>query len=64
MDDDPLLTPKELSDRVGVSINLVRKLMRNGQLEFIEYSKKIRKIRLSSWKAYELKMTRNAPISR
>ncbi|MCQ0090250.1 hypothetical protein [Roseovarius sp. M141] len=42
-------TPKELAERTAVSIALIRQYMRDGELEYIQYSPKNRKIRYSSW---------------
>ncbi|MEP4145567.1 MAG: helix-turn-helix domain-containing protein [Halioglobus sp.] len=58
--DDEYLTPRELADRTGVSIALIRKYMREGELEYIEYSPKNRRIRYTSWLDLVDRKTRGA----
>ncbi len=48
-EDEEYLKPKDLAERVGVSVSLIRKYMRNGELEYIEFSPKVRMILYSSW---------------
>jgi len=40
-EDEEYLKPKDLAERVGVSVSLIRKYMRNGELEYIEFSPKV-----------------------
>lgn len=57
-EDEVYLTAIELAERVGVSVSLIRKFMRDGELEYVEYSPKNRKIKYSSWLALVSRKTR------
>ncbi|PRY74514.1 hypothetical protein CLV80_11732 [Yoonia maritima] len=49
IDDGEYLSPKELAERAGVTVALIRRYMKEGELEYIEHSPKNRKIKYSSW---------------
>ena len=54
---DEEFSPAELAKRVGVSVGLIRRLMRDKKLEYRRYSEKVRKIRWSAWVAYRDSVT-------
>ena len=47
-DPDQLVKPIDLAKESGLSLSLIRKLMRNGDLSFIEVSPKVRLIEYKS----------------
>lgn len=57
IDNDEYLSPKELADRAGVSVALIRRCMKEGELEYVEHSPKNRKIKYSSWLDYVARRT-------
>lgn len=56
---DSYVSPAELAKHEDISISLIRRLMREGVLEFIEYSPKVRKIPMRAWEAYKQQQTKN-----
>ena len=61
-EDDEEFSPAELAERVGVSVSLIRRLMRDEKLEYRRYSEKVRKIRWSAWIAYRDSVTHGPAI--
>lgn len=55
---DSYVSPAELAKHEDISISLIRRLMREGVLEFIEYSPKVRKIPMRAWEAYKQQQTK------
>lgn len=49
---EDLLRPIELAEETQLSVSLIRKLMREGELEYIEFSPKNRRIVYGSWLSY------------
>lgn len=57
-DGEEYLTPDQLSKRVGISVSRIRSLMESGDLEYVEFSPKMRLIKFSSWVDYIRRNTR------
>lgn len=54
------VTPRELSEKSGISVSIIRRLMKDGELEFIAVSSRTRQIRYSSWLDFIERNTRRA----
>lgn len=55
---EKLLSPKELSSMIGLSVAQVRALMNSGKLEFVEISPKIRLLTMSGWDRFQKNATK------
>ena len=55
---EKLLSPKELSSMVGLSVAQVRALMNSGKLEFVEISPKTKLLTMSGWERFQKNATR------
>ena len=51
MEQERLLSPKQLNKIVGLSPAQIRALMNDGRLEFIEISSKTKRLTMSGWGA-------------
>lgn len=60
MAQDPLLSPKELSQAVGISVTQIRALMNEGRLEYLAISPKTRLLTMSGWERFRQTATRAA----
>ena len=58
MEQERLLSPKELSEKVGLSITQIRALMNDGRLEFVEISSKTRMLTMSGWERFQRNATK------
>lgn len=52
MAQEPLLSPKELSKAVGISVTQIRALMNEGRLEYLAISPKTRLLTMSGWERF------------
>ncbi|MEO8242379.1 MAG: hypothetical protein ABI832_08690 [bacterium] len=59
MHQERLLSPKELSQTVGLSVMQIRALMNEGRLEYIAISSKTRLLTLSGWEKFRQTATRS-----
>ncbi|UWQ94581.1 hypothetical protein K3728_12800 [Rhodobacteraceae bacterium M385] len=55
---EKLLSPKELSSIVGLSVAQVRALMNSGKLEFVEISPKTKLLTMSGWDRFQKNATK------
>ena len=55
---EKLLSPKELSSMVGLSVAQVRALMNSGKLEFVEISPKTKLLTMSGWERFQQNATK------
>ncbi|WP_143515430.1 hypothetical protein [Pseudooctadecabacter jejudonensis] len=55
---EKLLSPKELSSMVGLSVAQVRALMNSGKLEFVEISPKTKLLTMSGWDRFQKNATK------
>ena len=55
---EKLLSPKELSSMVGLSVAQVRALMNSGKLEFVEISPKTKLLTMSGWERFQKNATK------
>ena len=53
MEQERLLSPKQLSEIVGLSPAQIRALMNDGRLEFIEISSKTKRLTISGWERFQ-----------
>ncbi len=53
-----LIKPAELAEQEGVSLTLIRRLMKEGELKYLEHSPRNRQIFFSSWQAYVARNTK------
>jgi hypothetical protein len=60
MAQEPLLSPKELSHAVGISVTQIRALMNEGRLEYLAISPKTRLLTMSGWERFRQTATRAA----
>lgn len=60
MAQEPLLSPKELSQAVGISVTQIRALMNEGRLEYLAISPKTRLLTMSGWEKFRQTATRAA----
>lgn len=58
MEQERLLSPKQLSEIVGLSPAQIRALMNDGRLEFIEISTKTKRLTMSGWERFQRKATK------
>ena len=55
---DHPMRPSELAARVGISVHVIRRLIRDGRLKHTEISRKMRWVTLRDWHAFVEKNTR------
>lgn len=60
MAQEPLLSPKELSQAIGISVTQIRALMNEGRLEYLAISPKTRLLTMSGWERFRQTATRAA----
>lgn len=60
MAQERLLSPKELSQAVGISVAQIRALMNEGRLEYLAISPKTRLLTMSGWERFRQMATRAA----
>lgn len=60
MAQERLLSPKELSQAVGISVTQIRALMNEGRLEYLAISPKTRLLTISGWEKFRQTATRAA----
>jgi len=60
MAQEPLLSLKELSEAVGISVTQIRALMNEGRLEYLAISPKTRLLTMSGWERFRQTATRAA----
>ena len=53
-----LLSPKQLSEIVGLSPAQIRALMNTGKLEFVEISSKTKMLTISGWERFQKNATK------
>ncbi|PVZ46388.1 hypothetical protein DD556_12410 [Phaeobacter sp. JL2872] len=58
MERERLLSPKQLSEIVGLSPAQIRALMNDGRLEFVEISSKTKMLTMSGWERFQRNATR------
>ena len=58
MEQERLLSPKQLNKIVGLSPAQIRALMNDGRLEFIEISSKTKRLTMSGWERFQRKATK------
>ncbi|KIN61843.1 hypothetical protein Z946_698 [Sulfitobacter noctilucicola] len=58
MEQERLLSPKQLSEIVGLSPAQIRALMNDGRLEFIEISSKTKRLTMSGWERFQRNATK------
>ena len=58
MEQERLLSPKQLSEIVGLSPTQIRALMNEGRLEFIEISSKTKRLTMSGWERFQRNATK------
>ena len=58
MEQERLLSPKQLSEIVGLSPAQIRALMNDGSLEFIEISSKTKRLTMSGWERFQKNATK------
>ena len=58
MTQERLLSPKQLSEIVGLSPAQIRALMNNGKLEFVEISSKTKMLTMSGWERFQKNATK------
>ncbi|MBA4490636.1 helix-turn-helix domain-containing protein [Paracoccus sp. S1E-3] len=55
---DRPMSPSDLAERVGVSVNIVRRLIREGRLKHVVISRKMRWVTMRDWFAFLEENTR------
>ena len=60
MSQEKLLSPRELSQAVGISVTQIRALMNEGRLEYLAISPKTRLLTMSGWERFRQNATRAA----
>ncbi len=55
---DRPMSPSDLAKQVGVSVHVVRRLIREGRLKHVEISRKMRWVTLRDWYEFVEKNTR------
>ncbi|TQD35579.1 hypothetical protein ACTTAK_13940 [Rhodobacter capsulatus] len=60
MSQERLISPKELSQAVGLSVAQIRALMNEGRLEYVAISSKTRLLTMSGWEKFRQTATRAA----
>ncbi len=64
MNQERLLSPKQLGSIVGLSAAQIRALMKEGRLEFVEISSKTKMLTMSGWERFRKNATKvKAPES-
>jgi hypothetical protein len=63
MAQERLLSPKELSQAVGISVTQIRVLMNEGRLEYLAISPKTRLLTMSGWEKFRQTATRSGDHS-
>ncbi len=58
MEQERLLSPKQLGSIVGLSAAQIRALMNDGRLEFVEISSKTKMLTMNGWERFQRKATR------
>ena len=58
MTQERLLSPKQLSEIVGLSPAQIRGLMNTGKLEFVEISSKTKMLTMSGWERFQKNATK------
>lgn len=58
MQQERLLSPKQLSEIVGLSPAQIRALMNAGKLEFVEISSKTKMLTISGWERFQRNATK------
>ncbi|SEL87448.1 hypothetical protein SAMN05444413_11956 [Roseivivax marinus] len=58
MEQERLLSPKQLGSIVGLSAAQIRALMNDGRLEFVEISPKTKMLTLSGWERFRKSATK------
>lgn len=58
MEQERLLSPKQLSEIVGLSPAQIRALMNDGRLEFIEILSKTKRLTMSGWERFQRNATK------
>ena len=58
MQQERLLSPKQLSEIVGLSPAQIRALMNTGKLEFVEISSKTKMLTMSGWERFQRNATK------
>lgn len=58
MEQERLLSPKQLGNIVGLSAAQIRALMNDGRLEFVEISSKTKMLTMTGWERFQRKATR------
>ncbi|MEJ6404030.1 hypothetical protein [Yoonia sp. 2307UL14-13] len=58
MTQERLLSPKQLSEIVGLSPAQIRALMNAGKLEFVEISSKTKMLTMSGWERFQKNATK------
>ncbi len=58
MTQERLLSPKQLSEIVGLSPAQIRGLMNAGKLEFVEISSKTKMLTMSGWERFQKNATK------
>lgn len=58
MEQERLLSPKQLGSIVGLSAAQIRALMNDGRLEFVEISSKTKMLTMTGWERFQRKATR------
>jgi len=58
LEQERLLSPKQLSEIVGLSPAQIRALMNDGRLEFIEISSKTKRLTMSGWERFQKNATK------
>lgn len=53
MNQERLLSPKQLGNIVGLSAAQIRALMNDGRLEFVEISAKTKMLTMSGWERFQ-----------
>ena len=58
MEQERLLSPKQLGEIVGLSPAQIRALMNDGRLEFVEISSKTKMLTMSGWERFQKNATK------
>jgi hypothetical protein len=58
LEQERLLSPKQLGNIVGLSAAQIRALMNDGRLEFVEISSKTKMLTMTGWERFQRKATR------
>lgn len=58
MEQERLLSPKQLSEIVGLSPAQIRALMNDGRLEFVEISSKTKMLTMRGWERFQKNATK------